>query len=93
VVFDFVMEVLAAEFQVLELVALGLVKEGPDLVMKESGLVLVVLDPEEVGPVLVVEVLALAKEDPDFVRDLVLAWADLVATVDLDVATDVLELE
>jgi hypothetical protein len=36
-----------------------------------------------------VEVPALVKEDPDYVRGLVVAEADLVAKADLDVARDV----
>lgn len=44
-------------------------------------------------PALAVEVLALVKEDPDYVMDLEVAGADLVAKADLDVAKDVPELE
>jgi alpha-galactosidase len=86
------MGVLPVEFQVLELVGLvavedlDLVKEHPDLVVEVPGSELVVLAPE-------VEVLALVKADPDYVRDLAVAEADLVAKVDLDVARDVPELE
>ena len=44
-------------------------------------------------PALAVEVLALVKEDPDYVKDPEVAEADLVAKADLDVAKDVPELE
>lgn len=44
-------------------------------------------------PALAVEVLDLVKEDPDYVRALEVAEADLVAKADLDVAKDVPELE
>lgn len=89
--FDFVMVVLAVEFQVLELVA-PVAFEALDLVVEVPGSELVVPDPEVVVPVLEVGVLDLVKEVPGFVRDPVLAWVDPVARVDLDVATGVLEL-
>jgi hypothetical protein len=81
---DFALVVLAVEFQVLELVDL-VASEALDLAVEVLGFELVVPGLEE-------EVLALVKEDPDFVRDPVIAWANLVARVDLDVARDVLEL-
>jgi hypothetical protein len=82
--FDFAMVVLVVEFQVLELVDL-VAFEVLDLVGEVLGFEFVVPGLEE-------EVLALVKEDPDFVSDPVIAWANLVARVDLDVARDVLEL-
>jgi hypothetical protein len=63
--FDFAMAVLAAAFQVLESEDLA-ASEALDLVVEVLGFELVVPVPEA-------EVLALVKEDPDFVGDPVIA--------------------